>query len=431
MVYKIVKKQDLDYYFPIKTNTACQSKWSWSTIWLDMGESSSCHRVDSFPIPINDFNSFHNLPQKIIHREKMLKGQWPGEGCEYCKDIEETGGFSDRMHNNDLPGYAPVELKDNPTLTHVKPTIVEIFAKNTCNFACTYCGPRLSSKIEQEMNRHDIHPLLFPHWNKKTKHHNQQVNKRYEDFFIWLEDNIQTLQRLHLLGGETFLQHDLMNRIIELLKRKPNPGLQLCVFSNFNPPEKHFTNYVDKIKYLWKQGNIDRFDLTASIDCWGPQAEYVRNGLNCEEFEKNFAYIVEQQDEFIRLNVNQTVSSFTMKTMPDLIKMLNKYNKHKHIGHYAMLVDGFPFMRPEMFKYETWENTWDIIFSEMKNETFEQKESIKIMLGLQRITKLAKKNNSIAIKKLYEYYDELDRRRNTHWRDLWPELVIQEIDNKK
>ena len=161
MVYKIVKKQDLDYYFPIKTNTACQSKWSWSTIWLDMGESSSCHRVDSFPIPINDFNSFHNLPQKIIHREKMLKGQWPGEGCEYCKDIEETGGFSDRMHNNDLPGYAPVELKDNPTLTHVKPTIVEIFAKNTCNFACTYCGPRLSSKIEQEMNRHDIHPLLF------------------------------------------------------------------------------------------------------------------------------------------------------------------------------------------------------------------------------------------------------------------------------
>ena len=120
-----------------------------------------------------------------------------------------------------------------------------------------------------------------------------------------------------------------------------------------------------------------------------------------------------------------------MKTMPDLIKMLNKYNKHKHIGHYAMLVDGFPFMRPEMFKYETWEKTWDNIFLEMKNETFEQKESINIMLGLQRITKIAKKHNSNAIKKLYEYHDELDRRRNTHWRDLWPELVIQDIDDKE
>jgi len=424
-------KQDLDYYFPIKTKTACQSKWSWSTIWLDSGETSSCHRVDSLPIPIDDFGSFHNLPEKIVHREKMLKGQWPGEGCEYCKDIEDAGGFSDRMHNNDLPGYAPTELKDDPTLTHVKPTIVEIFAKNTCNFACSYCSPGLSSRIEQEMGSHDIHPLHHAGWTKRNKDDKELINRRFEDFFKWLEENIQSLSRLQLLGGETFIQHDLMNRTIELLKRKPNPGLQLSIISNFNPPQKHFINYVDKIKYLWKQGNIDRFDLTASIDCWGPQAEYVRNGLNREEFEKNFAYIAEQSDDFIRLNVNQTVSSFTMKTMPDLIKMLNKYNKHKHIGHYAMLVDGFPFMRPEMFKYETWEKTWDNIFLEMKNETLEQKVSIDMMSGLQRITKIAKKHNSNAIKKLYEYHDELDRRRNTHWRDLWPELVIQDIDDKK
>jgi len=308
---------------------------------------------------------------------------------------------------------------------------VEIFAKNTCNFACSYCSPGLSSRIEQEMGSHDIHPLHHAGWTKRNKDDKELMNRRYEDFFKWLEENIQSLSRLQLLGGETFIQHDLMNRTIELLKRKPNPGLQLSIISNFNPPQKHFINYVDKIKYLWKQGNIDRFDLTASIDCWGPQAEYVRNGLNREEFEKNFAYIAEQSDDFIRLNVNQTVSSFTMKTMPDLIKMLNKYNKHKHIGHYAMLVDGFPFMRPEMFKYETWEKTWDNIFLEMKNETLEQKVSIDMMSGLQRITKIAKKHNSNAIKKLYEYHDELDRRRNTHWRDLWPELVIQDIDDKK
>ena len=99
----------------------------------------------------------------------MLKGQWPGEGCEYCKDIEDAGGFSDRMHNNDLPGYAPTELKDDPTLTHVKPTIVEIFAKNTCNFACSYCSPGLSSRIEQEMGSHDIHPLHHAGWTKRNK----------------------------------------------------------------------------------------------------------------------------------------------------------------------------------------------------------------------------------------------------------------------
>ena len=65
--------QDLDYYFPIKTDTACQSKWSWSTVWLNRGTSSSCHRVDDFPIPVDDFGSFHNLPEKSARISPCFK----------------------------------------------------------------------------------------------------------------------------------------------------------------------------------------------------------------------------------------------------------------------------------------------------------------------------------------------------------------------
>jgi len=181
---------------------------------------------------------------------------------------------------------------------------------------------------------------------------------------------------------------------------------------------------------LWQQGNIGRFDLTASIDCWGPQAEYVRYGLDCEKFEENFAFAAEQPEDFLWLNVNQTVSSFTMKTMPDLIRMFNKYNKHRHIGHYAMLVDGFSFMRPEVFAYETWEQTWNKIYSSMRSETIEDQQTIKIFSGLQSLMRTRTDNDVDKIKELYNYFDEIDRRRNTHWRDLWPELVIREIDEK-
>jgi len=411
--------QDLDYYFPIKTDTACQSKWSWSTVWLNRGTSSSCHRVDEFPIPVDDFGSFHNLPEKIIHREKMLKGQWPGEGCEYCKVIEDAGGFSDRMHNNDIPGYAPKELKDDPTLTHVKPTIVEIFAYNTCNFKCVYCGPSLSSRIEQESTNFGPHELFQGVYPPNSA----IVNKRYEDFFLWLEENIQSLMRLHLLGGETFVQHDLITRVIKLLKEKPNPNLQLNIFSNFNPPDKYFKKYVDSIHDLWKNKCIDRFDLTASIDCWGPEAEYVRFGLDCELFEENFAYAASFPEEFLFLNANQTISSFTMKTMPDLIKMINKYNTDRHIGHYGMLVDGYPFQRPEVFAYSTWENVWADIFTELKTDTNEQQETVKIFTGLQKVMQQTTKNDTAKIKQLHDYFDEIDRRRNTSWRSLWPELA--------
>jgi len=412
--------QDLDYYFPIKTKTACQSKWSWSTIWLNNGTSSSCHRVDAFKIPEDNFGSFHNLPDKIIHREKMLKGEWPGQGCEYCKVVEDAGGFSDRMNNNDIPGYAPVALKEDQTLTHVKPTIVEVFAYNTCNFACTYCGPDLSSKIEQEARKFGPHPLMpaTPIFDVAKR------DKMYEDLFVWLEENIQGLSRLHLLGGETFVQHDLLTRVIELLQRKPNSNLQLNIFSNFNPPKKYFKKYINAFHELWKNNCIERFDLVASIDCWGPESEYVRSGLNCAEFEENFAYAAEFPEEFLWLTINHTITSFTMKTWPDLIRMLNKYNINRPIGHYGMLVDGNNFMRPEVFSYSTWEETWDKVFTELKTETFEQQETVKIFKGLQLVTKQTIIHDYTKIEKMYSYFDEIDRRRGTNWRILWPELII-------
>jgi hypothetical protein len=73
--------------FPIKTNTACQFKWTWSTLFLSVGTSSSCHRCKGWDVT-NHMQDFHNHPGKLGDREKMLEGLWPGNGCEYCKKIE-------------------------------------------------------------------------------------------------------------------------------------------------------------------------------------------------------------------------------------------------------------------------------------------------------------------------------------------------------
>jgi hypothetical protein len=64
-------------YFPIKTATACQSKWAWSTIWINKGASASCHRVDPTPFDYEDFDNFHNLPKKLDDRRLMLEGNGP------------------------------------------------------------------------------------------------------------------------------------------------------------------------------------------------------------------------------------------------------------------------------------------------------------------------------------------------------------------
>ena len=231
--------------FPIHTKTACQSKWTWSTIYLNQLSTASCHRVNPVPFSLEEFDNFHNIPKKLEDRRLMLKGEWPTGGCEYCRVIEEAGGHSDRQHNLEIRGLTPPELEQDLTAVQVSPRIVEIFAQNTCNLSCTYCNSNLSSKIEQENRK-------FGEFNQGGVHipvtNVPQTTKQYFDRFIaWLDSNIQTLVRLHLLGGETFIQHDLMTAVLDIIKRKPNPRLEFCIFSNMNVPDRYWDLYTNQI----------------------------------------------------------------------------------------------------------------------------------------------------------------------------------------
>lgn len=409
--------------FPIQTATACQSKWTWSTIYLNQLSTASCHRVQPVPFDINDFDNFHNLPKKISDRKLMLEGQWPSGGCEYCRDIEAAGGWSDRQHNLEIRGLTPPELEYDPTATHVSPRLVEIFAQNTCNLACLYCNSSLSSKIEQEnikygeFNHSDV---SIPLVNKPTS----AAKEYFAAFLGWLENNIQTLYRLHLLGGETFIQHELMNSVLDIIERKPNPELVLCVFSNLNVPDQSWNKYTGRIKDLQAAGNIKVFDLTCSIDCWGPEQEFVRSGLDLEKFENRLAWAVDQ-DDWIRINVNQTVTAMTIRTMPQLIAKVDQYSQYRHIGHYFQFYTGLQmFQHPKIYAWDFWANDFDRIFAAMPQRTAAHLEAIPRMDGMKKLLQKSQVYKHAEINKLHVYLDEMDRRRGTDWRQLFSYLII-------
>ena len=412
--------QNYNDKFPIKTETACNSKWTWSTIWLNKGQTASCHRVNPVDIDPNNFANFHNLPKKIADRELMLEGKWPKGGCEYCQKIEQAGGHSDRQHNNAIGGYVPIELATNPAATHVTPRIVEIFAQNTCNLACIYCTEDLSSKIATENKKFGHLGNLIANMPVVSE---KQISAYFNQFIEWLDNNIQGLSRLHLLGGETLIQHELIERVVEIIKRKPNPNLQLNIFSNFNAPEKYWYSYMNQFKDLCSSGHIGRLDLTCSIDCWGEPAEYVRRGLNLEKLEKYLAWAADQSEDWLYLNINQTVSSMTIKTMPELIEKINQYSKKRHIGHYFMFVDGYKWQHPDIFDYSMWADDFDRILKVMPTNTVEQREAILRMDGLQKRLQNTCKENLFSQINLRTYLDELDRRRGTNWKNIFPYLL--------
>jgi hypothetical protein len=386
--------------------------------------SSSCHRVNPVKFKLEEFDKFHNLPKKLADRRLMLNGEWPKGGCEACQVVEDAGGWSDRQHNLDIRGLTPPELLTDPTAIEVSPKIVEIFAQNVCNLACVYCNGNLSSKIEQEgikFGEFNQNGVSIPVITIPTTATKEYFNK----FIDWLDQNIQTLVRLHLLGGETFIQHELMNSVLDVIERRPNPNLEFCVFSNLNVPDKYWNLYINRIRDLQQAGNIRVFDLTASIDCWGPEQVYVRSGLNLAKFEERFAWASEQGN-WLRLNANQTITSMTIRTMPDLITMINKYNKHRHIGHYFQFLTGLEYQHPNVFAYDFWADDFDRIFKAMPTDTNEQREAIPRMVGMKRQLQQNKQHNYIRIGQLHTYLDELDRRRSTNWRSVFSYLDIHD-----
>lgn len=420
-----LQQQSQGIKFPINTATACQSKWTWSSLWLNELATSSCHRVNHVPVDLNDFDNFHNVPKKLKDRQLMLEGKWPRGGCESCRYVEDAGGFSDRHHNLGIRGLTPPELEIDPTAVRVSPRIVEIFAHNTCNLSCLYCNGNLSSRIENENKKFgnfDKNGVQIPVITKPTS----AAAEYFEKFKNWLEQNITTLVRLHLLGGETFIQHELLTAVLDIIERHPNPNLELCIFSNLNVPDKYWNLYINRIRDLQAAGNIRVFDLTCSIDCWGPEQEFVRFGLDLSKFEERFDWASQQSESWLRVNVNQTITNMTIRTMPELINKISHYSQYRHIGHYFQFITGQHYLHPEVYSYDFWAKDFESILSAMPQRTIHQQEAIPRIQGMQKQLQQSSCNNYKEISQLRTYLDELDRRRNTNWRELFSYLDINE-----
>ena len=97
-----------------------------------------------------------------------------------------------------------------------------------------------------------------------------------------------------------------------------------------------FRNKILRIKKILASKKIKKFDLTASIDCFGKEQEYVRSGLDLNIWKTNFEFLISER--WINLNINQTLSVLTISTVPDLINYINNTILHiyKFILHIYM-----------------------------------------------------------------------------------------------
>ena len=406
----------VDKYFPIKTGVACPLKWTWNTVRLQEGTTASCHRVVNVPLDLENFDSFHNNETWISHRKMQLAGEFPQAGCQYCENIEKAGGVSDRMTHLKIPNLVPPELEADPTALVVTPRILEVFLDNTCNLACIYCDESNSTRIEHENKKFGYEIKGIPIINQIDRH--KDFEQLQDKFFLYLKKNYHHFKRLHILGGEPFFQ-DSFSRLMSVVESNTNPDLELNIVTNLMVSEKKLQKFIDTVKQLILNRQIKRLDITVSLDGWGPEQEYIRYGLNLKTFQQNFELLLKHK--WIIMNVNGTITSLSIRTMPELIKILNQYRSKRKIHHTFSLVDNRPHLHPRIFGPGFFDKDFDNIINCMTSNTEWTRNQLDYMIGIKKSLSNSVENRE-QLRNLKLYLDELDRRRNLNWYSLFPWL---------
>jgi len=349
----------------------------------------------------------------------MLQSLWPGNGCEYCRDIEHSGGISDRMFQNQIPEVYPKELDQDNTLITVNPVVLEVFFSNTCNLSCIYCNAKVSSSIQAENKKFGgaILPELDFEYIDNTYH--ELVPK----FWSWFETNSLSLQRLQILGGEPFLQPDVL-KLIEYFEQHPHPNLEFNLVTNLILPTKVIEPILEKLRDLKQQNKLKRIDIQVSIDCWGQSQEYIRHGFSLDIFDRNMELLI--NTSAFRIGLLSTITSLSIPSMPELAQKYNQWCAKQKIFWYMHLVlpNNKSVFDPTMFDYSVFDSSLESVYNLLPKETWDDKTTLESFNGIVSKLKTNCKTDLSRQHGLLQYLDANDHRRKTKWKDIFSWLTI-------
>lgn len=276
----------------------CLAKWKQVSLHLPTGLNNSCYHPPLEPIPVTFLKenpgSLHNTPHKKQMRKLMQEGQRPGE-CQYCWNIEDTGNLSDRHYRSGEPWAAGhfTEIMNAPWDADTIPSYVEVNFNHACNLKCSYCSPQFSSSWQAEINEYGAYPTSIPH--NAPEHFTgsrrpipaREYNPFVEAFWEWWPTLYPELKHFRMTGGEPLMDKNTY-RVFDYVLEHPKSDLHINVTSNFSVEPVLFEKYLDYVKRICNEGEkVEHFMQYVSLDGFGEQAEYMRNGLNFDRMWAN------------------------------------------------------------------------------------------------------------------------------------------------
>ncbi len=318
----------------------CLAKWTQTTIHLQLGRTHSCHHPDTHPIPLAEIkrnpSALHNTGYKKARRKQMLEGKRPSE-CDYCWNVEDNSDeFSDRTFKSSEPWSDPHhdEIVNADWRQDFFPKYVEVAFSNACNFKCSYCGPSFSSQWVQEIQKHGAYPTTDKfndlEWAKKSGRmpfNHKDFNPYVEAFWKWWPDLYKNLHTFRITGGEPLLSKDTWKVLDFIIDTdQPNSKLNLSINSNLGIPDNLVDKLIDKINRISDARRVSEFVLYTSVDGWGEQAEYGRNGLVFNKFWDNINKVLSSCPN-VTVGIMSTYNALSVPSYHKLVKEVYELKK--------------------------------------------------------------------------------------------------------
>jgi len=441
-------KARIQKFIPIMNEvspTFCLAKWHHTTIYLGTGETHSCYHPAPHAIPLEEIaedpSALHNTKEKISQRAEMMRGEKPS-GCQYCWNIEALGSdyISDRLERNStIYTESRLEAIKKEPLAPVNPQYIEISFGNECNFKCGYCHPKHSSAYYKEIKDHGPYTMVKNHRNDIDWFtiHEEERNPYVAAWWQWWPEVRKTLTILRITGGEPLLQQSTW-RLFDELEQNPLPNLELNINTNLGAKPVIIDRFIDKVNTLVEKGCIKDFKVFTSMDTWGPQAEYIRTGLDLEVWENNFKRYLERTTLPITFMI--TFNILTVTNFKSLLakflewrKQYNGFNQNrwqrirfdtpylKEPLQYDMNIlpkDEFmPYMLESLdFIRDNLDDKDRTKFSELEFEKF-----LRVVKYFEN-TEYSKERLEEGRKDFYNWFVEYDKRRGTDFLATFPEL---------
>jgi len=264
-------------------------------------------------IPIT-LDEHWNSPHMMSVRSRMMSGETLPE-CEVCNDkLLNTDVYRTYFWQLFKHKYPDIwKTTDTAGRTTMQPVSWDYRFSNLCNFKCRTCGDMLSSSWESEQRQHNMIEWTDPN-NNWMRPEVRSAITAFQDSQIEAEFAAAVeqhrVEEVYWVGGEPLMyeQHwRYMRRIVEL-------GDGPRVYARYNTNLSR-VDYRGVNLYRDILSGLRDWQICASLDGTGAIGEYIRTGLNYDQWLEHFGQAVE-----IQLNRRQVRIDFTL-TLPGMFEV--------------------------------------------------------------------------------------------------------------